>query len=417
MKKIMVFAVTVIIGIMLMGCSLFSTETTTTTEPFVVDTDNFIEINTVTDLQSIEMNKSYILMSDLDLYGIDWTPLGSLDVPYQGIFDGNGHTISHLSINQVNEHANGLFGYLKGEVKDLNITNFFIKYDTDFLTYAGGLAGYLIGDVSNVTASGTISITNSGSNTFAGLLVGQSQALLEQSTTVEDFTPNLLENNTVSGNIIVDSNGYGFVGGLVGKGYNTEFINNQASGTISVTGDEYNLYVGGLIGHYYGGILVGFEDQVETTELVIQNNIADENITVTNAYAGASVGGLIGYSKYGNVSDNVSLSKMDIEGDTLYVGGYIGENWESKVANVLVNQSVLINNSDLVNYSLSTVIGKIFSETNISNAFYIVDSESQLISRQGTETTLTDLQSASFYENNFSWQAEFYNKILDILNS
>ena len=41
---------------------------------------------------------------------------------YGGTFDGDGHTISGLSINATTAYQ-GLFGYVKGgEIKDLTVT-------------------------------------------------------------------------------------------------------------------------------------------------------------------------------------------------------------------------------------------------------------------------------------------------------
>ncbi len=418
MKKLIIFTLIFIMGIGLSGCSLFQNTTTVTTENVVVDTDNFIQVNTVDDLQNIEMNKSYILEADLDLTGVDWTPIGTLAKPYRGIFDGNGHTISNLSIDKPNGDFNGLFGYLQGTVKDLNITDFDIEYTTNFLTYAGGLAGYLIGDVTNVNTSGTINITSSASNIFVGLLVGLSQAQLDSNVTVDSFEPNILQNNTVSGDITVSPTNFAYVGGLAGKAYNTEILDNTASGTINVSGGDYHVYTGGLVGHYYGGILVGFEKDVESTDILIQNNVTNEEITVTSAENGASVGGLIGYSQYGVISNNAAFSDIQVDGNTLYVGGYTGENWHSVLEKLIVDTSLNVTvGTETTVYSIGTIIGKDFTETEISDGFYVFDSSNTTFDAQGMQTTFSNFQNSSWLQTTLGWESDYYNKILAITNS
>lgn len=63
---------------------------------------------------------TFVLTDDIELTA-QWNPIGTGGASYfAGTFDGNGHTISGLDIS-VNSGASGLFGYLVGTVKDLNI--------------------------------------------------------------------------------------------------------------------------------------------------------------------------------------------------------------------------------------------------------------------------------------------------------
>ncbi len=418
MKKLIAFAAILLLGFGLTGCSLFgSAATTTTTVATTVDTDNFIDINNVTDLQNIEMNKSYILQTDLDLTGIEWAPIGTNEAPYLGIFDGNGHTISNLTITKANNNFNGLFGYVQGTVKNLDIKDFSIDYSTDFLTYAGGLTGYLIGDATNITTNGTINIDSSSSNVFAGLLAGLSQAVLDSTTTVDNFKPNKIDNNTVSGSIIVNPTNYAYVGGLVGKAYNSEFTNNQATGTINVSGGDSPLYIGGLVGHYYGGILIGFEDQVDSTDINIQNNISNEDITVTKADNGASIGGLVGYTQYGNYTDNAAISNLTIGGDNLNVGGFIGENWHTSLKNLFAYCTANVATTDTTIYKLGTLLGFDYPTTTIDTGYFYFNSGSTTFDTQGTDAMAANFTNSNWYGTTFGWDADFYNKILAIVNS
>ena len=60
---------------------------------------------------------------------------------YGGTFDGDGHTISGLSINATTAYQ-GLFGYVKGgEIKDLTVAGS-VTTSTTSSAYAAGIVGY-----------------------------------------------------------------------------------------------------------------------------------------------------------------------------------------------------------------------------------------------------------------------------------
>lgn len=52
------------------------------------------------------------LTADIDMSGVNLTPIGSEEKPFCGTFDGHGHTISHLLIDRPNDTGVGLFGHI-----------------------------------------------------------------------------------------------------------------------------------------------------------------------------------------------------------------------------------------------------------------------------------------------------------------
>ncbi len=84
------------------------------------------------------------LTTDLDLGGSAsnrWTPIGSLDHPFMGSFDGQGHKITGLYIDST-QPCQGLFGYLRGEVK---ISNLCVEGEiANCGSNSGGIAGMLM---------------------------------------------------------------------------------------------------------------------------------------------------------------------------------------------------------------------------------------------------------------------------------
>ena len=55
--------------------------------------------------------------------GAGWTPIGSTDAPYNARFQGNGHTIAHLFIDNRDAWEVGLFGVNSGEVREVGLTD------------------------------------------------------------------------------------------------------------------------------------------------------------------------------------------------------------------------------------------------------------------------------------------------------
>ena len=90
--------------------------------------------------------KTVKLAADLDMTGIDYVPAGNTIASYPstafaGVFDGQEHTISNLSVaSHTGEHsAAGLFGTITGTVKNVKLANVNISSDH----YAGGVVGYI----------------------------------------------------------------------------------------------------------------------------------------------------------------------------------------------------------------------------------------------------------------------------------
>ena len=89
-------------------------------------------------------DKTYLLANDIDLSGYpDWTPIGRFDppddmLPFSGVFDGQGYSITGLKISG-NEDARGLFGYAySGAIRNVVIRN----PEIEGKDQVGALVGY-----------------------------------------------------------------------------------------------------------------------------------------------------------------------------------------------------------------------------------------------------------------------------------
>ncbi len=182
------------------------------------------------------------LMNNIDLAGLEWTPIGkgvlSTDIPlttnvFKGHFDGNYKKISNLSITNNNTTFTGLFGtVVNGSVSNLGIENATISIYVSGRSKVGALVGTISGaTISNCYVIGA-NINNSSSYaSSAACLIGLSHAA--QSTITNCYAQGTVESDRHAAIIL---------GGIYTNGA-VEITNCYAVG--SITGD----HVGSMIGY------------------------------------------------------------------------------------------------------------------------------------------------------------------------
>ena len=176
------------------------------------------------------------LTADIDLKGIDWTPIGKDDnKAYTGTFDGNGKTITGLTVTGSYKYA-GLFGDIdeNGTVKNVVLEDVQITSDNSS-GYAGGVAGDSWGTIENCSVSGSVSGT-----TFAGGVVGSQWG------------------GSITGcNSSATVKGVIFAGGIAGETNSGASLTGcYATGDVTVENDgTNNSHAGGVVGYNGGGTL------------------------------------------------------------------------------------------------------------------------------------------------------------------
>ena len=259
-----------------------------------------------------------------------WTPIGTEDNPFKGTFDGDGHTITGLYIDQKDEDNQGLFGVNEGTIKNLTvegivtgkdnvggiagtntgtgtIQNCTNNADVTGQNNVGGIAGKNDGTITGCQNNGTI--TGNGNN--AGGITGSNTGTINESDNAgavsgRDNVGGIAGSNT--GTI----NGSDNAGSITGND-NVGGITGNNSGTVNGSGNKGAVTgngtgAGGIAGRNDGAL----KNDTNTAPVTGKDDVG--GIAGTNGTTGT----IEGCTNSGNVSKT--------EGGSGKPGGVIGNN-------------------------------------------------------------------------------------------
>lgn len=246
-----------------------------------------IHISTTQDLHQLASDASIdewsrgkvvILQNDIDLNGESFTPIPI----FGGRFDGEGHTISGLLIDEEGSNF-GLFRYLEssGVIENLNVEG--IIFPKGERNTIGALVGYNQGRIENSTFSGLIE-----GNEIVGGLVGHNGE-----------TGSIIE-SSVRGTI----DGEKQVGGIAGLNEGTIIESRNRADINRNESISPGIDIGGIVGFNRGLI-----DEAE--------NIGDVGYLST----GINIGGIAGREN-GHISSSRNYGHINGENE---VGGIVGK--------------------------------------------------------------------------------------------
>ncbi len=206
----------------------------------------------------------------------EWTPIGTIENPFEGVFDGDGHAISGLYINSEDNYI-GLFGVVNDpeNSETISVTPEYIVQSTVMriknlkVTEAnvtghqnvGGIVGYSIGGgIKDCYFSG--SVTGTFNSVGAVLGYGSSKAVVTQCQTTGTVTGKqrtggvvgYCSSNTVVSKCYSDAhvNGTQYVGGIVGTLSGSNLVGCFFLGEVTA-----NNIVGGVVGYTTVSIMRG----------------------------------------------------------------------------------------------------------------------------------------------------------------
>ena len=282
-----------------------------------------------------------IVMNDIDCGNAEFKPIGqSESKAFEGIFDGNGKTISGLAIthneafpggNQNKDSYAGLFGIIgkQGVVKNLTVSNSTVTASSQ---YAGAVVGLNYGIVENVKTDSSVSVVSNNDPSSIGGAGGVAGRNGGYGTMLNcENRASVVGKNMVGGiagantGAISSSINYGSVsgkiaGGIVGGSHyrNIEKNVTHVPGRIAACQN-----LGAVSGSTYAGGIVG-----ENVDGSVNNCRNDGSV------AGGTAGGVVGYNYFDNYSKyqsgnytavvlNSISTTNSVTGTT--VGGVVGE--------------------------------------------------------------------------------------------
>lgn len=283
--------------------STFPTATTSNVKLIAAD----LFINSLADVQAFAQavnnseesfaNKTVLLCSDIDLSALAWTPVGSKDFPFKGTFDGQGHTISNMTVNMpeaVEGKGAGFFARLNGTVRNLNFSG--ASVTAVLSASAGDGAAVVAGTIYNTGLIENCTVNNSDvtSNRLAGGFAGYAYG------TVRDCS---LLNSKIVGNDPKQAGENDKVGGIIGY---------LGEGSYVISGNRVDGCY--LLGERNVGGIIGCAQAGTTVKL---NTVANTTINYTTAlsalpsYAnGEVVGRPISMTMTDNTVTNVTLERL-----------------------------------------------------------------------------------------------------------
>ena len=282
-------------------------------------------------LDSWSQGKTVYLEADIDLTGVDFTPIPT----FGGTFEGQGHTISGLFLTG-SGNVRGLFRYIQptGAVRDLNVTGTISPSDRK--NTLGGLVGENQGAITNCSFSGAVSGADSIGG-IAGINEAQGQII----------------NCTFSG---------------------------------SVTGEHY---VGGIAGQNYGSIIqCENSGSINTTEVDAELNLDNLNQEQLNAAENVPVctdiGGITGFSS-GILQSCVNTGAVGYAHVGYNIGGIVGR--QSGYLNGCANSGTILGRKDVggIAGQLVPEVRLLYNEGQVGDLLDELDVLRELISQTGDD--------------------------------
>ncbi len=289
--------------------STFSGGSGTVDDPYLISSAyQFNQINE-------GMDKYYRLIKDIDFENERVYPIGRIELSngsveyeqFNGVVDGNGHTISNLMV--VGDDYTGVFGRIgeDGVVKNLSF------------------------DYVRIQASGYSSAKESTYSFYAGIIAGDNHGVVRNCYIYSSKFENAKESNVEiisnTTNEGAERSVYFYVGGIAGRNNGLiQFVSvSQASISVDSTHDfggaststnKNMVYAGGVCGYNYGNIKCAIVD--ESTDVTAKAKSIYNPKTTVNPYVTALAGGITGKNQNADL-DNIQgvFSAAEADGNAL----------------------------------------------------------------------------------------------------
>lgn len=326
-------------------------------DPYVIYTaDQLCGVATGYNSMTAEPEYTYYKLGhDINMDRVDYTPIGTENIPFYGDFDGNGYSITNLTLSEFSKSdaSYGLFAYAyDSEIHDLKLSvDFsFAPLGATSQVFVGGLVGFGYNtSIYNVDIDGKIdlfSAQNSSSRLYAGGIAG----ILEAGDNYFVSVDNSVSDVDVRCDMSDSQNTLNLVGGIAGA-----VLTNTASSSIGVYSLATNYYHGNLSGQdCVGGIVGAVNYYVSVT-----NSVAEGDSITATADNGCYAGGILGQGYYEtgvlNTYTNFKTISATNTSSSAYYKAFAGSTIGYAYSNY-ENLTDIIGTVHYANYSAETTI-------------------------------------------------------------
>lgn len=276
----------------------------------------------------------YELTADLDLGNYNWQPIGYAERQlgcflggnyFWGVFEGNGHTIKNLKIQQKNPNFDnyyyGLFGWNCGTIQNVKVESATI--DSNGASYIGGIAAVNEGIIENCTFSGSVKAYNDVGN--VGGIVGR-----QEGGTVD----NCKNTADIIGKIKDDTD---YIGGIVGYNEDGQILNCVNEGKVTgndnvggITGMNDGFQGKGVIKNCMNAGMIQGEYQIggiagENLRTAVLSNCGNVGAVNGIENVGGILGAMVVATEKGSVQNCVNTGKVSGDTNVLTVGAVVGQ--------------------------------------------------------------------------------------------
>lgn len=327
--------------------------------------------------------KYYVLTDNINLAFREWRPIGVAYNNYQyfyGSFDGNGYTVSDLSISEGNEGSIGLFGKAKGsQIKNLNVygeisgmalsnTAYIgavvgnadnssisgcnalyvnvsdISNTASIYSYMGALCGYVKGKISGCSASES-SVAMKDGYLYTGIIAGYIKGSVEDCEVRS--SGRLFGSNTETDNL--------YLGGICG------YLEGSAEKCIVNAGHYSNTlkaklsYIGGITGYSTGAVNL-CTAQFDNGGTKSIDGVSYKSSIYAEGSNTSMIGGIVGHiAKGGKVTnckyDGQSISSVNTAGSAFagsaFIGGIAGQVYGNETKKITAQGGQALSRSSL----------------------------------------------------------------------
>ncbi len=336
-----------------------------------------IEISTPEQLMSVSGDGSYMLVEDIDLSEVDFTPIGTEDAPFEGVFDGNNKVISGLTFDEASEYV-GLFGFCENAtIKNVIIDDLSVSISGAALEkmYVSGICAYAEGNCTfdSCVVSGSIDVNGKGNVYAAGVCAYVHSGVYG---TLASFTSCI--NNAC---VTVESNGdssQACAAGLAAYGLFADVISSANNGEITALAK-------------CGAIAAGISATYGQRDIKKTYNSA--NISATSQTTDAIASGLVASTIYGIIEDCYNAGDISAVSSNNSTAGGISA--ESQLENIYRR---CYNAGEITVIGNTKKAGSLIATANVRDTYssnYVIESETPIIaenSKNGAATELTEEQ-------------------------